>query len=284
MKRQALENVRIEGLLRQFFSRGPLEESTLTLEGTGINAAIQWVVLSMIGKERLRKIKFVNAISGSTFPLLLYLARESGDFVWPRERAYEWEPHYRKMHGVVPIWTALRWCAGLVVRKPALDVEGHAAAFCNSVREGFADQNLKDFDVNIRVWLYEIDSGTMVCAHRDSSLGDMKLYDIIKCSSGIPWLFGAAQYEGKSYIDPIYSPKMTDLRRSFKSEASNSLISNMLIEKVTPKQIFLKPHGYRYGSLMMFRDFAKFILGFGNREVGDAGVNGLFDTEPIEFE
>src|SRR5687768_2411733 len=85
-----------------FLSMGQPEELILTLDGTGVNGSIQYVVLSRIGFERLTRFKSVNVLSASTYAYLCFLAMHSGDYQWNENSAKRWDRFNRQSHSIVP--------------------------------------------------------------------------------------------------------------------------------------------------------------------------------------
>ena len=66
---------KIRDAVALFRSRSPLEEATLTLDGTGPNGPLQLAVMQAIGRDDLPRLGRVNVLSGSTFSFLGLVAR-----------------------------------------------------------------------------------------------------------------------------------------------------------------------------------------------------------------
>lgn len=280
MKEQSAVNDRVIASLRQFLQRGDCEESTITLEGTGINASYHYLVLSLVGRERLERMRFVNAISGGTVSLIYFLAYCEGMLMCSRDEAKSWEPKFRKWHGVSWL-TFLRYLIGAPFGRAPLHGDGHVRTSEGTIQAEFLDRSVESFPDNFRFWLHDCDRNEIVEVSAGSELRDFHLRDLLRCATSIPSVFGIAEVAGKRYMDPIFSPAIGELRNRFKQESKNALISNMLRDEQRETQIFVRPHGYANGNWVMKRDLYRFLMGRKNEEITDAALNGLYDTAPL---
>ena len=281
MKFQIKEKERVAEEVKEFLRRAPLENSGLTLDGTGINASYQYIILSMLGMDRILKLKNVNVISGSIFPYLFFLALKENQLTYTNERLEEWAQQWRRWHGVKPVTTVVKALYHWAVGQSPLNGNGNRLSFEATVTPEFSARTVNDLPANARFWLYCVSQKKLVSVHSRGPLSDMPLGLLVKCMTSVPRFFGTSTFQGEEYSDPIYSPLLNSLRSNLRAECRNLLISNMLFNRRSKSQILVKPHGYNNGRRLMYRDFLLFIAGLPIPELVDATRYGLFETQPL---
>lgn len=282
MRPQRNQNVRISKAVESFLMRAPVAESSLVLDGTGMNASYQYVVMGLIGLERLLKLKKVNIVSGSTFAALFFWAAKTGAMTWKRDEVVRWVEEWPSCFGISPITGLGTTLLNYIQKKPLLDSRGLALTLEKTVTTKFANQTVADLPENFRIWVYDLTHERLVCIHKNSELSHMPLKDLVRCATAVPRYFGHMRFESIEYCDPVYTKAYRALREKLSNETKNTLISNMFSNKATESVIYVKPHAHQDGKKLILRDFALFLLGVSSREVAEAAQNGLFDVSPIE--
>jgi hypothetical protein len=278
----SLQN-KIESSLRSFLTRAPLQESTLTLDGTGVNGALQYTVLSGLGADRLQKLKRVNVLSASTYAYLCFLAHAEGLLAWDEARDGAWDKLNRRAHDIVPLVSALRLGFALAAkRKATLDGAGFVEALRRTVAPAFFERRVEDLPANVCFWLYEHEGKRLVPVTPSGPHAGLTLAELIRAAPAVPGVFAKAAVAGKTYSDPVYCRLARDMYRQIRAEAgANHLMSNMRRDGAKDGTLYLKPHAFGSGDAMILMDLASFLLGAPNPRIGRAIRDGLLDARRL---
>lgn len=274
---------KIESSLLSFLTRAPLEESTLTLDGTGVNGALQYAVLSGLGVDRLQRLRRVNVLSASTYAYLCFLARAEGLLAWDEARDGAWDALNRRAHGIIPVVSALRVGLGMARKRAStLDGSGFVEALRGTVAPAFFQRRVADLPANVCFWLYEHEGKRLVQVTPNGPQAGMTLAELIRAAPAVPGVFAKARVAGKTYSDPVYCRLARDMYRQMRAEAgANHLMSNMRRDGVKDGTLYLKPHAYGSGDAMIFMDLASFLLGAPNPRIGRAIRAGLLEARRL---
>ena len=83
--------LRVEAACREFLARAPVESSTLTLDGTGVNGHVQFLILKTLGIDVVKRLRRVNLISGSAYTYCSFLAIEAGRVPKATDQMRRWD-------------------------------------------------------------------------------------------------------------------------------------------------------------------------------------------------
>ena len=283
MPNQVNEVKRIEATLKNFLSRGRISDSSVTLDGMGVNAAYQYAILSLLGYDRLKSLKCLNVVSSSTFAVLFFIARREGLAAWSPDDLIRWDPKNRRMHKIIPLLTIAKFLLAKCFRRSiSLDCIGFSKALQMIVKQDFFLKTVNDLPPNLTFFLYNIDDKKIEtikpgCHH----LGAMKVGELIQAAPSVPGIFSPFYYQGKRYSDPVYCPQAKQMYKALKRESDNYLISNIYRESITKGSIYLKPHGYRDGRIPFIKDFLLFMCGLNNPEIFQVAIVGLKGVKMI---
>ncbi|MCA9515290.1 MAG: patatin-like phospholipase family protein [Myxococcales bacterium] len=262
---------KIRDAVALFRSRSPLEEATLTLDGTGPNGPLQLAVMQAIGRDDLPRLGRVNVLSGSTFSFLGLVARLSGEHrISYDELIVEGDRRNRRAHRAGVGRTLTFLVAGRIRKRPMFAGGTHGTVLAQYVSDAFAAKRVADLGVNASFWLYDLDRKEPVRVARDGELGDATLAEVANCVAAVPRLYPAGRLAGRRFIDPVYSPAYRDLMKALRAEADNHLIANVIKDRTDAREIFLVPHPHGDGRKMIRGDFLRLAFNLPNPRIADA--------------
>lgn len=259
---------RVEAACRAFQERAPAEDSTLTLDGTGVNGHVQFLILKTLGLGYVRRLRRVNLISGSAYTYCAFIAIETGEVPDFAERMASWDANNRGTWHEASLWKSLK-------RLPAV-ARGHSAFFSNvclenmmrgTASDAVAEKRLGELPANATIWLYSQTEGRLLALHAESEFRDVTMATLARCFAAIPRIYSPATLLGHTVLDPVFSPAYKDLRKQLRTESTNHLIGNILVERKTPDTIWVKPHAFGSGKRMLVEDFARMILNLRNPRI-----------------
>jgi hypothetical protein len=268
---------KIRAAVGTWLSRSHPSEATLTLDGTGPNGALQLPVLLEIGFDRLYQLKEIHVLSGSFFSFIGAVSFAQGEHVLGRvlrrtlEQLIEgWDRTHRETHRVSVgrlLWYVL---FDLARRRPLFPRSTLSRLLLRVCSASYAERTVAELPCNAVFWLYDQQARELVRIARGTPMQDVKLIDIAQCAPAVPGLYEPGLIMGRRFIDPIYSPDYRKLLRSLREGARNHLLSNVMKERVTEREITLKMHEFGDGRKMMAGDFVRSVLNLKNRRIGDA--------------
>jgi hypothetical protein len=262
---------KVQKAVALFRSRSPLEEATLTLDGTGPNGPLQMAVTEAIGRMELHRLRRINVLSGSTFSFLGTMAGLVKQHRMGLEKLItDGDRHSRRVQGAgmrrIMSYLLMRsWR-----RRPMFEAGTLSALLHGFVSPSFARTRVGDLPCNVSFWLYDLDARAPARVSRETDLGGATLTEIADCVGAVPRLYPPGKIAGRRFIDPVFSPAYRDLMLSLREEATNHLIANMVKDKVTDREIYVKPHAYGDGRKMIRNDFVRFALNLPNPRVTEA--------------
>lgn len=252
---------RVAAACHDFLARAPVEDSTLTLDGTGVNGHVQFLVLKTLGIDVVKRLGRVNLISGSAYTYCAFLGIESGLVADARDRMQQWDENNRTLWHRASFASAMRRAYGVA--------RGTEAFFANDCLEkmmrgtatdAIAEQRIGDLPSNAVFWLYAPAERKNIAVSALSPYSATTVAALARCCAAIPRLYSPAALDGLRVIDPVFSPGYKDLRQQLRAEARNHLISNVVVERNTSDTIWLKPHDFAAGKRMVLEDFARMVF------------------------
>lgn len=251
-----------------FHGRDPgLSRSTLTLDGAGVNSGVHYLVLLELGLQALARLERVNIISGSIYPFLCLLAREVGALSWRLEDMSAWDRANRAWHKVSARRSLLHFARHGWGRRPLFPNEYLRGILRHTTAPEFATRPIASLPPNVRVWLHDVERGEPVAVSSAGPFADQSLEALVACAAAVPALYGPGELGGRRFIDPVFSPTFGALRKQLRAEAKNHLFSNMIIDRVEDRIIYLKPHEFGDGRRVILGDFARFVLNRANPRI-----------------
>lgn len=282
LKRNSNAISRSSEVVSEFLRREPLHNSTLTLDGTGVNGSLQYKVLSHIGLQRLDALKKVNVVSASTYAYLFFRAYHNGALTLDESAMKRWDANNRRHHDVATLRTAAKLAINrLTGKRSALSGKGFSDAYLSSITESFSRLRVADMPANANFWLYCHTDRKLICLNANNEYQSWPLTDVIRAAPSVPGLFSMAEIHGKKYYDPVYSPAAKEMYRIMRGESGPHLFSNMRREGVSNNVSYFKPHDMRSGDMLILKDFMLFILGLPNASVWQSIQSGLINSNEV---
>ena len=77
---------RLQCSIEAFLNHADLTESALLIDGPGPGLASHFVVLFLLGPERVRQFRSIHAVCASVYGILAFLARQNGMLALTKEK------------------------------------------------------------------------------------------------------------------------------------------------------------------------------------------------------
>jgi predicted acylesterase/phospholipase RssA len=262
---------KIKQAVAVFLGRGSLETSTLTLDGPGPNGALQASVLFAVGPDRLERLRRINILSASTYPYVGLVAKMAGQHRWDwDDLIHRWDAAHRRAMDS-RLGRALKYLLLDVWRRRPLFAEHALSSTLRAlVPSWLAELPVAELPGNVCFWLYDVEAKRNVPVCRGSELERATLAEVVDCAASVPRIFAPGRIGGRAYIDPVYAPLYRSLLRQLRDEADNHLIANVVKDRVTDSEVYVKPHGHRDGRKMLSGDFLRLALNLHNPRPGGA--------------
>lgn len=274
----------VRSRLAENLSAVPPEKTSFVLDGTGVNGALQYAVLSMVGMERLNRFAKVHVISASTYTYLCFLAFHRQALTWDRVRLSQWSRFNNECHQVNAFKGVAKTLKKILGASPSiLTGEGLRKSLQGTVSASFFAQKIGDLPANACFWLYDLEEKALLQLTPRNEWADVPISVLIQAAPAVPKLFAPMHYKGRSFIDPVYSPLAARMYKTIATddEVAQVIMSNMHRSGVREKTHYICPHSYGNGHVMILKDFARFLLGLPNPRMASAVDIGLFNTEII---
>lgn len=263
----------------RFLGRGRPEELTLTLDGLGVNSALQYAVLSLIGVERLKRFAEINVISGSSYAWFCFWALHHGQLRPGEDELRSWDKNHLRLSGVRPGATLAKLVAARFARRDdwLIPASRLSETLEYLVAPAVHSQALFELLPNLRFWLYDRTSPELVVASRSGEFSNMTVRELIQAMPNVPGVFSEFKFGGRSLMDPVYSPKRGEMYRTLAARSAHHLISNAVRNSEGQGPVYVKPHPFKNGRKMIQMDLFRFACGFRNQVINDSIQNGLFN-------
>lgn len=286
MRREGVDSNWVENTrqrLVQWMSTRPVEDTTLLLDGPGYGCPQGLVALAMLGTERMLAMREVHAFSASTYQVLFQLARSRGDLTVPEWDASRWNRENQWRHDVRPGSTLIRGLSKRLRRRQEALFPDHLgeAAMANSVAESFVRGKVASLPPSLRFWVYNRTQDIFEPMGAGTRFDDLRIGDLVRACTSVPHLYSPFRFEGDELVDPLWGKDIRPLYRQLRLEAKHAIFGHMQRDGVHENTLFVKLHPDTNGYRRIGLDFAYFVLGLDNREIGEAIRLGLFEIAPI---
>ena len=260
-----------------FLGSGPLDSLTLTLDGMGVNSALQYRVLRKIGYEKLTKLKRINIISGSTYAFICFMAYHEGNLIPTQKDLETWDTTHIRLSRIYPFFTALKISVNLVTKTNTFSIPHERLSDVLKYLIGNKESESVFFNKypNTVLWFYDSNSKKLVNTI-DEDLKNLSFSEAIQGATSVPMIFQPFKIGKRKLSDPVYCPLRSELYRTIRSDTSPHLISNPIRDGKDKSISYLKPHNHKNGKSMLAKDFIKFLMAFRNNEINTAIKHGLF--------
>lgn len=243
-----------------FKNRAPVEKSSVTLAGTGPNAAIQIPVLHLLSSDYIRQLESLDIISGSTLAFFTHIANEERGVNLKRFELCEY--YIRRIHTLPINKRVYRWRTN----QHLFDNELISKSVHFSFGWNFCQRKLSDIALPVNFHTYCITDQELVELNA-TTYPNMKLRDVAQACMSVPSFHGAFSYQGKQYIDPIFCPKYSILRKRLFEKTGNTLFVNHKKSLESGNVYFLTPQRTSFPELQLQLDFFKFYFGITNGKI-----------------
>ena len=176
----------VSRVLEAFIGAGPIENSTLTLDGMGVNSALQYKVLRRIGYENLLKLKSINIVSGSTYAFICFMAHHTGNLIPSARELENWDTTHIRLSKIVPLWTGLKIGTNFITKteKHSMPTENlsEVLKFLVTAEEYQAEFSRRY--PNATLWFYD-SVGKKIVNSKDDRLSTIKSFEAIQKEFGL---------------------------------------------------------------------------------------------------
>lgn len=248
------------------------EESVISLAGTGPNAAAHVRVLRTLTLYHLARCKRLNVVSGSTFSLMICLAHSLGCL--DEEALLDYDARIRRLHGMSCVKTLRHLLRGNIRNRSLYQNRQIGETVHMLFGSDFANKTLDEIALPITLYSWCQNRGALVEINRET-FPSFTLAEMARASVAIPFIHGPFLYRNYSFVDPVFSPGLKDLRRRLLSQREPHLYVNHKKTGICGKIHFVGTEDRIFPEIAMAMDFLKFYFGLPNRHVEKTNYNAI---------
>lgn len=278
------EVLRLRKRLEEFLQESDLSESALIIDGPGPGIGSHFVVLSLLGPERVSQFHSVHSVSASSYGVLYTIAWHLGMLSLSRAKVDNFCRDMKRRHNLAG-WG--RGCHLLLRRFLGSshvfenDITEEALAY--GVHPDFLQVRVSELLENISFWAYCLEDGELCEIRRDSSrFADWSIGEVIRCVPAVNKLYTPLRKDGKTYVDAVTSPELGKLYRDLRNRYRQVLFLHTNRDGKQGNTTFLKMHDTGSGRVRIMLDFLYFMFGRENRDMTEAVRVALFNDRPIQ--
>jgi len=286
MRREGIDTAWLENTrqrLTQWLAPRALGEVTLILDGPGYGAPQGLVALAMLGAHRVTGMAQVHAFSASCLQVLFQLAHASGEFIVPEWDASRWHRENQWRHAVRPGATLLRGLSNRLRRSASALFSDHLpeAAMSYSVAESFVSRPISSLPPTLKFWVYNRTRGIFEAMGAGTRFEHLRIGDMVHACTSVPGLYSPFLFEGEELVDALWGKDIRPLYKMLRQEAKHVIFGHMQRDGEFENTLFVKLHPDTHAYRRIGLDFAYFVLGMDNRDIGHAIRLGFFEIAPI---
>lgn len=262
--------------VEDFFAAHSPEESCLVLDSTGPAATKHYLALSMIGLERLSRMKQIHGFSGGAFAYFGFEAIRRGltnhtvaDLSKPPAEAAIRKLHHPSMLG--PLKTVSR----LLFRKTAF---GTTVPFAATMDFIFSAEHLarplSAFPPNVTVYVGHKQSDRPIAVSASGAaaavaepLIQLPIRELVTLACLVPFVYGRAD-RSDAFFDAVYTPGYRSTLKSLCNQELPTLFITPWRSGQKKNVRYLNCYGEVNQKLQMFADFSKLLLNVPNHDWG----------------
>jgi len=250
--------------ITQFKNKASAENSIITLAGTGPNGASHVGVLQELSLDYLRQVNKVNIISASSFSFMIYLAHCQGDL--NINSFLNYDSLIRDKHSSSLGKVIKHILKGNISNRNIYPNDLIGEAITMLFGERFSNTRIDEVDLPLSFYAYCEKNNKVIDISRET-FPEMTFMEIGRTCVSIPAIHGAYQYQDYQFIDPIFSPLFSKLRRHLFKNPNSQLYVNYKQTKDSGKVYFVQPEHKVFPEITLMTDFLKFYTGVPNKNI-----------------
>jgi hypothetical protein len=252
-------------LLKQFVCKDTPQNSVITLGGTGPNGSSQVAHLHSLGLEYIHVASTVNILSASCFAYFIYLSLCAKEGL-RTENYLNYDKGMRKLHKASFFKALLHYSKSGIRNKPLYANHLLQQTINYLFETHLTERTLSELNPNLVFWAY--------CANEKRNIRItarefpcMKVWQVICACVSIPFMHGEFSYKSHRFIDGIFSPNFSGLKREILKSPDNHLYLNYKKQARSGNVFFLRNSDSKFPQLELLADFLMLAFGIPNYRV-----------------
>jgi len=274
---------RLQCSIEAFLNHADLTESALLIDGPGPGLASHFVVLFLLGPERVRQFRSIHAVCASVYGILAFLARQNGMLALTKEKIDDIYRANRAIHHLAGWEQACRLVFRFLTGSPYMfPNDFHIEGLDYVVRPEFHNMKVSEMPENLSFLTYCSEDRAVCEIRRESRFADWSMCDVVRAMTALKGIYTPFHKDGKSYMDAVTDrQQLRELYRNVRKRNRHVLFLHMNREGIRGNTTYLKMHKTGFGRIRVMLDFLYFLSGIENRDFVEAIRVGLYRTNPI---
>lgn len=274
---------RLRCTLENFLDSVDVAECALIVDGMGPGLASHFVVLSLLGPERVSRFQSIHSLCTGSYGVLFFLAWQKDMLLLTPDKVGNFNQIFRAGHNLAGWGRGFRLLLGMLLGAPYM--------FTNDSPEGlltycllpeFLHMKVSELPENISFLTYCADDRKLLEIRRDSRFGDWSMREVGCCVGALKRIYEPFRKEGKTYMDAVTDRRqLRDFFRNVRMRNRRVLFLHMNREGIHENTTYLKMQNSGHGKIRIMLDFLYLILDLENRDVDEGVRVGLYGVRPI---
>lgn len=177
---------RLRCSLEEFLSNADLTESALLIDGPGPGLASHFVVLFLLGPERVRQFRSIHAVCASVYGILAFLARQNGMLALTHEKIDDIYRANRAIHHLAGWEQCFRLVLRFLTGSPYMFPNDlHVEGLGYVVRPEFQNMKVSELPENLSFLTYCVEDRSVCEIRRESRFADWSMSDVVRSMTAL---------------------------------------------------------------------------------------------------
>jgi hypothetical protein len=275
---------RLRYRLKEFLTHADLADSALIIDGSGLGLISHFVVLSLLGPERLNRFRSIHSVSASCYSVLYFLAWQNGLLSLTQDKIDNFNQANQMRHNITGWGRGFRLVIRFLLGSSYLFSNNRLEdALAYGVHTEFLKMRVSELPENM-VFLAYCDQDCELCEIQRASLyANWSMGEVIRSVTAVKGIYAPFHKEGKTYMDAVTGRKhLREIYRKIRKANRHVLSLHMDRDGIHGNTNFLKMHDTGSGRIRIMLDFLYFMSGVQNRDFNEAIHIGLCRVKPIQ--
>jgi hypothetical protein len=274
---------RLRSRLEEFLTRTDLTESALIIDGSGLGLISHFVILWLLGSERLNCFRSIHSVSASSYSVLYFLAWQKDLLSLTHEKIDNFNQANQMRHDIAGWGRGFHLVIRFLLGSPHLFSNDRLEeALAYGVHPEFLNMRVSELSENIFFLTYCIEERELCEIQKSSRFADWSMGEVIRCVTAVKGIYAPFRKGGKTYMDAVTDrTQLRELYKNLRKRHRHVLSLHMDRDGIHGNTTFLKMHNTGSGRIRVMLDFLYFMSGVENRDFGEAIRVGLHQVKSI---
>lgn len=274
---------RLRCALKNFVDHADLEDSALIVEGVGPGLASHFVVLSLLGLQRVSRFRSIHSFCTGSFGVLFFLAWQKGMLLLTPENVGDFSRRFRAGHDIAGWGRGSRLLLRMLFGAPHMfDNDATEEVLTYAMRPEFLRMTVSALPENVSFLTYRVEDRKLVEIRRDGPFADWSMREVARCVGALKRIYEPFRKEGKTYMDAVTDrSQLRDFFRNVRTRSRHVLSLQLNREGTHGNTTYVKMHDSGHGKIRIMLDFLYLIHNRENRDLDEGVRVALYGVKPI---